>query len=189
MVFALAGHLTRFLDDLFSVSSAKTFVLVLLFLPLFKVGFSSYAGFVFGWSDVTSQDASDYAIVSDYVNRNAGAGDIVVGTSHMRRFVDAQNYSILTDSISADGVKVIYYNVLLPPERFFFNASYRNSRYLVLTPGTFEWLRNQSLSGMAEEVGGWPLVFNSSSFVVYENPSYNQPAFEDEQPPEYEEGH
>jgi len=115
---------------------------------------------------------------------------LVVGDSHLGRFVGG-DYSILPLSIACDGRAFKYYRGGIDRDRFAFNCSWRRARFVVLDVETMGWLRNGSFSDVAEEVGGWPAVFNSSRQTVYENPTalYDKAAPEDQPSPEYQENH
>jgi len=161
-------HLTVFFSSIREYSYTPHLVFLLLFLPVAKLAYSDYSAFVLNDS-LSTNPTADYLSVSEYVNNNTFSRDLVLGGSGLFPFIKSNNFSVITQSLASSGRAAIYWDVI-GSERMVFNASYHNARFLVASPTVFEWLENNSLSDVSEEISGWPVVFNTTSFSVYKNP-------------------
>lgn len=103
----------------------------------------------------------------NYVNKNANEGDLVLTVSYMTGFFP--NPALVTQSVVYDGYPVGYY-IAYPRERFIKNISHANAAYVVVPEGTLNVLKDHA-PGPAETMQGWPRVYKSGIYEVYENPA------------------
>ncbi len=108
--------------------------------------------------------------LTTYVNRNSNPDDVVLVPSHFPRFLKPQA-AILTDGITKEGKTIAYFPENMPQERFVFNCSYKNAKYVITGKNAVEGLRNNSkLAEIGNEIDKWPVEYRINDTYIYRNP-------------------
>jgi 4-amino-4-deoxy-L-arabinose transferase-like glycosyltransferase len=118
------------------------------------------------------EDLAKREYVADLINSYTDPDDFVIADSHTLRFLDCRT-GVLIQSLSHDGVSTFYMAHDYGGNRFVFNCSYKNARFIVMEEGTFERLekntKNQTdLAAAIDDIRSLP-VLNVSPYQVYAN--------------------
>ncbi len=141
-------------------------ILLLLSYPFAFVLYHDASSFILG-EGLVSEDIKDRIGVAEFINSRVEPDDIVITDSHMVRFIRCRA-SVLLQSIAAQGRGIAYMASDYGPERFEFDPSYGNARFIVITPKATEWL-SENDKEMLSEIQRWP-TRGVGGYIVYENP-------------------
>lgn len=140
--------------------------------------------FVYG-KGVEREDTQGMEDIVSFLDANTKPSDIVLATSHICRLIKARGAETFQGLI-AEGKNISYYGRLLPRDRFLFNSSYRNAKYVVLINDTLDKFgKKEARADVAAEIGSWPVAYTRREFIVYANPLQQKAAIEDEPRPDY----
>lgn len=107
--------------------------------------------------------------VAEYINNNTVAEDVVIVDSHLTRMINCRS-SVLIQAASYNGKSIEYLRADYGIDRFVFNCSHMNAKYIAMLNGTREWAMNQSsLVGIMKDIEGWD-IHRVDNFLIYRNP-------------------
>ena len=143
---------------------------ILLAYPFTYVLYADFGGFVLGRT-LRHEDVKSMVEAAEYVNARISGADFVLTTSNLARFVRG-NATVFIQGVAIDE-PIVYYPAF-PAERFLYNVSYRNAKYIVI-PGYdgLSWLatvENRTYRNISEEIGGWGVEMEIGPYFVYRNP-------------------
>lgn len=148
--------------------NAALIALVLVFYPLAVTLYYDVSSFITG-DALSVEDIGAREQVADFVNAQVTAEDVVLCDSHLTRMINCKT-SVLIQSASFEGKPIAYIRGDYGRDRFLFNCSYRNARFVVLVNGTMEWAMNQTaLVDSMNEVQNWSYDVVDNYFI-YKNP-------------------
>ncbi len=155
------GLLKRFKKE---VSPAV--ILLLVAYPVVFMSLQSVTLFVLG--GIQSEPVNSDLAVVDYLNQHTTPQDFVIVPSHLPRFLHAKT-GILTQGVAIEGVPIKYESGDIPKERFLFNCSYRNAKYVIVANSTLNELKiTPELKKIAEDIQSWNLI--NANADIWENP-------------------
>ena len=159
-------------------------IYVIVYYPFAVLLVQDVNSFVHG-NGLEREDTDGMEELVSFLDGNTREDDIVLATSHVCRFIKARCAETFQGLI-AEGKNISYYGRLLPRDRFFFNSSYRNAKYVVLINDTLDkFEEKESRADVAAEIGSWPIAYTRREFIVHANPLQYEAAVEDEPRPEY----
>lgn len=148
--------------------NAAFLALVLVFYPVAVTVYYGVDSFITGEA-LSVEDIGARERVADFVNKRVTKDDVVLCDSHLTRMIDCKT-SVLIQSASFDGKPIAYMRGDYSRERFLFNCSYRDARFVVLVNGTMEWALNQTaLFDSMDEISRWPYD-EVGGYFIYRNP-------------------
>ncbi len=148
--------------------TATTIALALIFHP---IGVAAYIDFrmVVPKEVVGSQYIAYENELADYVNNNTSPDDVVIGYSYLSPLLKAK-LCILTQSVAYEGRDVAYYSGSYSKERFAFNCSYKNAKYVIASNGTINVLSNDTaFDNLLAGIEKWPAE-DIGYYRLYKNP-------------------
>ena len=104
------------------------------------------------------------AEVSDYLNEHTNGGDVVLTYSWMTQLLTAAQGGIVIQALAYDGYNAAYYPGNYPKERWAFNTSLSNAKYIVLSEEdkkNFGGKDEKSHSVLVAELGRRSIAFNN----------------------------
>lgn len=177
----------RHLQDFLEYDKRKTWAgilaLALIYYPFAAYSIQDVNSFTFA-NGFTRQDVEVIHKVAEYVNENTNNEDVVLTTAHIARLIDARGVEVF-QGLAAEGVNISYFAKKLPAERFIFNSSYKNAKFVVLHNRTLGLMSECCCPQTCQELSSWPVIHRRGEILVYVNPSYDKSAVEDKPPPEY----
>lgn len=111
--------------------------------------------------------------VIDYVNQTTQPDDVVIASPGLAWALDA-NAADFQMALAYTGVASEHIPGNLPPDRWEFDASYTNARFVVIDNYWTTWgiVVMDDIQTLAEDViSNWTLVFAAGAIQVYENPA------------------
>jgi hypothetical protein len=140
--------------------------LVFYVIPVLAV----HCGFLFLTENVLDpQPIGDDVLVTDYLNDNTDSDDVVLSYSYHLQYLESRA-GVLVQAVAYEGVEVAYYPGDIPRERFAFNTSFRNAKYIILSEGLLESLENEpGFDLIVEGTSEWPKR-PVGTYLVLENP-------------------
>ncbi|MFH1788204.1 MAG: glycosyltransferase family 39 protein [Candidatus Altiarchaeota archaeon] len=162
-------------------------IMVLVYYPFGVLLVQDVNSFVYG-NGLKREDVAGMRDVVSFIDDNTKSDDIVIATSHVCRLVDARCAEIF-QGLVAEGKNISYYGRILPEERFVFNSSFKNARFIVLFNDSLDKFEKEDNGGYyVSELSSWPIVHTRREFVVCVNPSYDVSAVEDKPGPDNNKG-
>ncbi|MFC2154258.1 ArnT family glycosyltransferase [Candidatus Altiarchaeota archaeon] len=154
----------------FSRTDIRFFSLVMVVYPILILILLDVSIFLLE-RDIPREDyVADFELTNT-LNRILEPDDVVITFSKLAPLTNART-ATLVQSAAYSGRPFAYYRDDLPPQRFAYNISHKNARFMVLTPGILDWMNeSEDTRWMFDEVKDWPRQ-NVSSFLVLENPGY-----------------
>jgi len=151
---------------------ALCFSAILLAYPFAYVAYADFDTFVMG-RRISREDVKSMIDAAEYVNNRTNKEDLVLTSSHLVRYISPANASIFIQGIAIH-TPIAYYPAL-PPERFVYNISYRNAKYIVI-PGNdgLAWLANEengSFRNISREISAWSVEKEIGAYYIYRNPA------------------
>ena len=143
--------------------------LILIFYPVAFFIYYDFGAFLNrNW--LMSEDITRREMVADLIKANVNSSDLVIVDSHLVRFVDCRA-SVLIQALAHDGVSVAYMAHDYEQERFLFNCSHKNARFIVVKIDTFEKLKNKTenkteLATIIDEIQNCS-VYNIDPYLSY----------------------
>ncbi|RLI88951.1 MAG: hypothetical protein DRO62_02725 [Candidatus Altiarchaeales archaeon] len=148
--------------------NATVLTLILVFYPLGVVLYYDTSTFVNG-EFLSVEDISTRYMVADFVNSRVDKDDVVLTDSHLSRMINCKT-SVLIQSAAFEGRPIAYMPSDLSGDRFLFNCSHKNAKFIVMVNGTREWAMNQTaLVGMMNEIQNWS-TNEINAYLIYRNP-------------------
>lgn len=175
LVFLLR-EIYGFMRSLVDHKSFPIVLLVVLCCPFPLIMLNDISSFIFGVG-LEREDRGRYMRVAGYVDQNTGEGDFILTDPYIWSFSDTQSCSLL-QGIVINEVWMFYMAKDYGFERFAFNCSYRNARFVVIEgyPALYEYYErneySQKLKDIKEEITGWPHRY-ADGYFIYENPAHN----------------
>ena len=180
-LFALGGgvllpELNAFLRRIAShlIASKKTaavLTILLLAYPFAYLLYSDVDAFVLG-NRIKREDVAGMIAAAEYVNSRITPQDLVLTSSHLSRFVKSGNVSIFIQGVAINGP--IEYYTAFPKERFVYNISVDNAKYVILPLNDgLAWLatvENGTHLKTAREVESWGVEQQIGEYYIYRNP-------------------
>lgn len=165
-----------FMLSLMSYRLSSLALLFILCYPLFFIMLNDVSSFIFG-AGLKREDVGRYERVADYIDQNTGEGDFILTDPYIWSFSDTRSCSLL-QGIVIEGVWMFYMAPDYGFERFAFNCSYRNARFVVIEeyPTLYEYYEREEYSERLEdikrEITGWPHRY-VEGYWIYRNPAHN----------------
>jgi hypothetical protein len=129
----------------------------------------------------TTQDLSYYDLnvadvkaASNFINENTEKDELVIAPDQFAPMIQAKMANFF-QATAFDGIENdIYSPRFIDKRRFLFNASLKDSKYLILEEESLVKWGNDvpTLRPSIEDVFQWPIVFSSKNYEIRENPSY-----------------
>lgn len=167
LCLGLAIFLKEIYNYLSSFSIHSLVILILLSCPLPFVLYHDASSFILG-ENLIHEDIGGRIEVAGFINPRVGPKDLVITDSHLGRFINSRT-SVLLQSIAARGRGIAYMASDYGPERFEFDPSHGNARFIVITPEVTEWLSEHD-EEMLLEIQKWP-THSVGGYIIYENPT------------------
>jgi hypothetical protein len=110
--------------------------------------------------------------VSTYINQHTSDDDVVIASPGLGWMLDTNTADFQMTAAFA-GFETPHFPANMPQERFAFDPRYQTARYVVIDNLWDNWgaVHTPAVAIMREEAKTWPLVFESGSIRVYENPN------------------
>ncbi|MCX6695062.1 MAG: glycosyltransferase family 39 protein, partial [Candidatus Altiarchaeota archaeon] len=145
---------------------------ILLAYPFVYTAFMDADSFILG-NNINREDVNGMMKAAEYVSERSGPNDITLTTTHLARFVRNGNATLFIQGIAIH--RPIEYYAKFPTERFVYNVSYRNAKYIVI-PGSegLAWLANVdngSFRDISSEIEGWGVEAEIGPYFIYRNPN------------------
>ena len=148
--------------------NATVLTLILVFYPLGVILYYDTSTFVNG-EFLSVEDISTRYMVADFVNSRVDKDDVVLTDSHLSRMINCKT-SVLIQSAAFEGRPIAYMPSDLSGDRFLFNCSHKNAKFIVMVNGTREWAMNQTaLVEMMNEIQNWS-TNEINAYLIYRNP-------------------
>lgn len=157
-------------------SLVATVLIFLIGVPLWT-SLSQTADYVQNgyWTDVDPFLTNPWAAreVARYVNANSNPDDVMVTTPVLNWMVNVNTVDYQTTA-AAQGRATPHLPPDIAPERFAFDPSYENARYVVVDPNWYNWgvIHVPGVDAMLRDIETWPLVFQSGELKLYQNPAF-----------------
>jgi len=162
-------YLDRLLKTKLDIKKISLISFIVVFYPIAITFYWDISLFFLG-KNLLTEPISDNIQVTKYVNDNSNENDVIITYSFLSHILKAKNV-ILLQSVAYDGKSISYYPADLPKERFFFNASYRNSKFIILSNGTVGWIKNEtSTKDIVSDIENWPRI-DIGRLALYKNPN------------------
>lgn len=149
---------------------------VAIISPLAFYSFTSIvsvnSGFDANIDRVIARKPVDALAVIDFVNANADTNETVISSPQIGWAIRAKAVE-MQQMLSAEGYPSDNYPIALADDRFAYDASIHNARFIIVDNMWREWARN-SQPGMPqslERIQVWPVAFQRGDFTVYRNPA------------------
>ena len=159
---------------------AKLVSIGLISLVFISMGCVSFKG-VFGklqskvdyWTCSSHEDAEN---VADYINKNVSTNDVVLCSPQMSWLFNCRVDGLLT-SLLFSGETTYEVKVPYPSERYAYNISLTNAKYVVIANIDRRWTFHQPgvkdlVNQMIKET--WPVTYQKGEFLVLSNPRHTK---------------
>ena len=166
LCLGLAIFLREIYGYLGSFSIHSLVIIILLSYPLPFVLYHDASGFILG-NDLIHEDIDGRIGAAGFINSRVSPEDVVITDSHMGRFINSRT-SVLLQSIAFRGRQIAYMAPDYDLERFEFDPSHGNARFIVITPEVAEWL-SENDEEMFLDIQKWP-THSVGGYIIYENP-------------------
>ncbi|MEM8861243.1 MAG: glycosyltransferase family 39 protein [Chloroflexota bacterium] len=116
-------------------------------------------------------NAADAIVATDFVNNNLDQGDVVLASPGLAWRIDGK-VADFQMALAAEGIGTPHLPADLPSERFEFDPTFENARYVVEDNLWRNWayFHIPELVEKREIFQQWPIVFQSGEITVFENP-------------------
>jgi hypothetical protein len=152
----------------YRISLSKRMLFMVVFYPLLVL--SCVSAYMFLYGSLSSESLEADHAVAEYINQYTSQNDLVLTYSWMFPMIRNAKVGLLTQSLAYEGISIAYYSGDFPKERFAFNTSYRNARFIVADGHVLDWILNETGSN---ETVRYLETWNKTpvaGFVVYANP-------------------
>ncbi len=149
-----------------SFSIQSIVILILLSYPLAFVLYHDASSFILG-NGLIHEDIDGRIEAAGFINSRTSPEDVVITDSHLGRFINSRT-SVLIQSIAFQGRQITYMAPDYGRERFEFDPSHGNARFIVITPEVAEWL-SENDEEMFMDIQKWP-THSVGGYIIYENP-------------------
>jgi len=107
----------------------------------------------------------------EFINQRVSKEDLVIASPAVA-WAFAANAADFQQSLAADGIATRHFPADIPADRFIFDPSLPLAKYVVVDRIWRNWgaANMPEVAAMLAEVAGWPQVFTSGEFSVYQNP-------------------
>ena len=158
-----------FREKLWGINLNVTALTVLLvFYPLGVFVYYDTAAFVNG-EFLSIEDIDARYKVADFVNERVVGDDVVLTDSHLSRMINSKT-SVLIQAAAFKEESIAYMPSDLSKDRFLFNCSHRNAKFIVMVNGTREWAMNHTaLVKIMNEIQNWS-TNEINNYLIYRNP-------------------
>lgn len=175
----MAIFLQRIFDFLNSFSRFRILSVAILILLLYPFTFLLYqdvSAFIFG-NGLIAEDIEGRYEVAEFVNNYIDNDDIVIADSHLCRLIKCKT-SVLLQVVAIDGSKIAYMAPDYGKDRFVFNCSYSNAKFIIISSKDMEWMEenakeNEKVKEIYKEIENWQLV-EINGYGIYRNPALSQ---------------
>jgi len=148
--------------------SAKIIVAIFLIYPIGVTISQDISSFILG-NNLIKEDLNENYIVTEFINKNSKDSDIIIIPSYISNLVKMKNTYIM-QALAFEGIDFAYYSGDISKERFFFNASYRNSKFIIISDYDVDDLINNSKTDFLDELSKWPIAYKTNRYTIYKNP-------------------
>ena len=162
----LLQRIYKFLISLSDSAVIPVLAFLLLSYPFAFVIYYDVSSFVFG-KNLKPERVDERYAVAEFINKNTLPKDIVLADSHFTRLIECRT-SVLLQAIAIEGKPIAYMAPDYKAERFIFNCSYRNTRFIVVDKKDKEWLKKNSKE-ISDEIKKWS-VLEIGDYLIYKNP-------------------
>ncbi len=143
--------------------------LILVFYPICATVYYDSVLFLADGTSLATEDIDSRWEVADFVNERVSAEDVVLTDSHISRMINCKT-SVIIQSPAYEKNPMGYMRADYKRDRFLFNCSYRNAKFVIMLEDTREWALNQTaLVGMVNEIQNWSSV-EVGGYIIYQNP-------------------
>lgn len=148
-------------------------VLILLFYPFAFLLYYDFISFVLE-KNLNVEDIENRYKVVEFINNHVDNSDLIIADSHFSRFIKCKT-SVLLQAVAIEGKGIAYMAPDYGRERFRFNCSYRNARFIIIDSEGIEWMKenamdNEKLNEIYEEMVDWSLTL-IDGYRIYRNPA------------------
>lgn len=176
VAIGLALTITKLLGSFHGIAGVtrRFFFVLLVLYPILFVLYQDASMFISS-EKLRHNPVEEIKEVVGFLNSNTARDDVVVGDGLIAHLADCNGATVF-DSIAYDGGAISeYYPEGIDKNRFSFNASYKNARFIVATDLMLAWMRTDDhgrkiLDSM--EKGGWRKRRFGREYIVYENPAF-----------------
>ena len=117
-------------------------------------------------------DPGEARAVSDFINRQTGPSDLVVGspTTLWQFQTQVSDFQI---ALAAEGRHTVSLPASIPADRFAYDSRYTHAKFVVIDRLWRNWAAPNmpEVAAMMQNVQSWPLVFQAGEIDVYQNPA------------------
>jgi len=167
LCLGLAIFLREIYNYMSSFSIHSLVILILLSYPFAFVLYHDASSFILG-NDLIHEDIKGRIEAAGCINSRVIPEDVVITDSHLGRFINSRT-SVLLQSIAFQGRQIAYMAPDYGKERFEFDPSHGNARFMVITPEVAEWLSEDD-EEMFLDIQKWP-THSVGGYIIYENPT------------------
>jgi hypothetical protein len=116
--------------------------------------------------------AADAQAAADFLNAQLQPDDLTILSPTLAWLVNGRVADFQLAAIAL-GEQPPHIPTNLPAERLLFTADYRQARYVVIDPLWRSWatFNVPGVANIMAEVAHWPLVFESGSTQIFQNPN------------------
>lgn len=150
--------------------SLKVFGVMAVLVVYYPVGVTVVQDtsiFIYG-SVLDPEPFEDNYHAIEYINNLTTEDDVVATYSYLAQYLTARP-TIMLQSAAYDGYGIAYYPSDVPRNRFLYNVSLENVRYIIAWDDLAGWLSSEGQPGLGNYVSNWPSK-RFGSRVVYINP-------------------
>jgi len=166
LCIGLAVFLREIYSYLGSFSIHSLVIIILLSYPFAFILYHDASSFILG-NDLIHEGIEGRIEAAEFINSRTSPEDVVITDSHLGRFIRCRA-SVLLQSIAFQGKRIAYMAPDYGTERFEFDPSHGNARFMVITPEVAEWL-SENDEDMFLDIQKWP-THSVGGYMIYENP-------------------
>ncbi len=115
---------------------------------------------------VGRENIRDRIKVSNFINNRIHNDDIIIADSHFPRFIKGK-VSVILQSVAIHGRGIMYMSSDYGNERFVFNCSYKNARFIVIKKNSLGWLKD-CCNEILEHIRNYKR-YEIGEYILYEN--------------------
>jgi len=157
---------------LFKLLNNKSVVALIVFYPLLLYPYYDINLYILNtW--LNKEDINGRMDMVEFINSHVNGSDFVIADSHTTRFINCRT-SVLPQTAAIKGKSIAYYASDYKPERFLFNCSHENAKFIVIENGTIKRVLNQNcLRDIILEIQNWS-IHRINNYIIFENPRFTR---------------
>jgi len=117
----------------------------------------------------SANSPKDARILARFINNDTEREDIVLVSDHIAWLINARTAQ-LSHAAAIKGNQYSSFGVI-DKDRFLFNCSYKNARFVITDKFTYSYhIYQEGIYEILNEVYKWPIVYQIGEYKVYKNP-------------------